>query len=85
LTEIPEKNLSKPGPDKLLRKLRETGSGRPRTARTDENIAQVDELVLSQKYAPQTHRSVRQILREICLPKSSVSRVIHKDFTLNFS
>jgi len=41
-----------------------SGSGRPRTARTTANIDAVDELVLSQEDAPQTHSTVRQIARE---------------------
>ena len=48
----------------LLHKLREPGttdrrigSGRPRRVRTDSSIIVVDELVLSQEDAPQTHRT----------------------------
>ena len=48
--------------NKLIKNLRETGtidwspgSGRPRSARSDDNIDAVEELVLSQKSARQKH------------------------------
>ena len=70
----------------LPRKLRETGttdrkkgSDRPRSARTEDNVSSVEELVLSQEGQPQTHRSIRQISREIGVPKSSVLRIVHDD------
>jgi len=57
--------------ENLLKKQRETGttdrkkwSGRPRCARTEDNVSSVEELVLSQEGQPQmaqTHRSIRQI------------------------
>jgi len=53
--EFPEKSWRKRGDDKLLIKLRDTGtvggracSGRPRSARTEENVETVNNLVLSQ-------------------------------------
>ena len=56
MNEFPEKNWKKGGLDKLLRRLRDTqmverkkGSGRPKTTRTAENIATVNELVQSQE------------------------------------
>jgi len=52
----------------FLDKLKKTGiieqrpgSGRPRTVRTENNVNAVDELVLSQEDAPQTHHTSRQI------------------------
>ena len=38
--------------------------------------------VLSQEGQPQTHRSIRQISREIGVPKSSVLRIVHDDLSL---
>ena len=61
---------------------RRPGSGRPRSARTDENIDAVNELVLSQEGAPNTHRTTRQIARETQVHRSSVRRIIHKDLRL---
>jgi len=43
---------------------RKSGSGRPRTAWTTANIDAVDQLVLRQEDAPQTHSTVRYIARE---------------------
>ena len=64
--EFPEKSWTKRGINMLLKKLRDTGtvhrrqgSGRPRSARTEENVETVNELVLSQDDKPQTHRTVR--------------------------
>jgi len=44
--------------------IRQSASGRPRTAQTTANIDAVDELVLSQENAPRTDTTVRQIARE---------------------
>ena len=56
LNEFPGKDWSAGGLDKLLRKVdemqsveRKAGSGRPRTARTEENIEIVEELICSQE------------------------------------
>ena len=50
--------------------LRDTGtvdrrqdSGKPRSARTDENTDQVNDMVLSQENQPRTHSTVREISR----------------------
>lgn len=89
LAEFSEKNWTRGGLEKLLRKIRETGtcdrrkgSGRLKSARTDDNIAQVEDLVLSQEDKPQTHRTTRQISRETGLSQSSVVRIIHRDLKL---
>jgi len=66
----------------MLRKLCETGStssGRPKRARTEENVMAVEELVVSQEDKPQTHRSTRQISTETGVAQSSVVRIIHRD------
>ena len=75
------------GLNKLLKRLREhhtterqLGSGRPRTARTQSNIDTVNELVLSQDGAPQSHRTTRQISRGTGIPRSSVSRIVQEIF-----
>src|SRR6218665_3621870 len=63
---------------KLLRKIdltgsseRRAGSGRQRTARKNENIEQVQELVLSQEDKPQSHLTIREIAREVGISKTS--------------
>ena len=60
---------------------RQAGSGRPRTARTDENINTVDEIVLSQEDTPQSHHT-RLIARETGIHHSSVFRIIRQDLRL---
>lgn len=54
--------------ENFLRRLKETGStsrragsDRPRTACTDEGIDAVNELVLSQEDAPQTHHTIDRL------------------------
>jgi len=70
IREFPGKGWTVSGLNKLLRKLRNTGStrrrqgsGRPRSARTDDNVDSVNELILSQEGAPKSHRTTRQISR----------------------
>jgi len=89
LAEFPGKGWTKRSINRLFQKLRETGnvdrrvgSGRPRRARTEENIDLVDDLIVSQEDKPQTHRTVRKIARETSIPRSSVVRIIKKDLRL---
>ena len=89
LSEFPHKNWSRTALYRLIAQIdasgsavRKQGSGRSRTGRSNANIADVEELVLSQEDAPCTHRTVRQIARETNVSKSSVHRIIHKDLRL---
>jgi len=66
IKESTTKNWKNTTLNDFLKRLRDTGSaerrvgsGRPRTARTDENINAVDELVLSQVDAPQSRHTTR--------------------------
>jgi len=84
-----EKSWTKRGVNKLLKKLRDRGtverqrgSGRLRSARTEENVETVNDLVLSQPDKLQTHRTVREISRETGIHQSSVLRIICKDLRL---
>ena len=43
------------------------------------NISAVNDLVLSQEDAPQTHRTTRQIARETGIHRSSVVRIIRDE------
>jgi len=61
---------------------RKKGGGRPKTARTAQNVSAVDELALSEESQPITHRSVREIARETGIRQSSVFRFIHNDLRL---
>ena len=82
--EFADKGWTKSCINRLLKKFRDTGtadrrqgSGRPQSARTDENIDQVNDTVLSQEDQPRTHRTVREISRGTGIPnKSSVVRII---------
>jgi DNA-binding Lrp family transcriptional regulator len=89
LSEFPEKQWSRRGLDHLLKKIditgtvnRKPGSGKPRTARSAANIAQVAELIESQEDLPQTHRSQRQISREVGISRRSVREIIKDDLSM---
>jgi len=89
MKEFPNKNWKRRTLDDFLRKLRTTGSieraagsGRPQSSRTAENVAAVEELVLSQDDKPQTRRSARQISRELNIPRTTVMRIIRNDLRL---
>jgi hypothetical protein len=63
--EFPTKDWKIQSLNKLLHKLRKTGttdrrpgSGRPRSVRTNINTITADELLLSQENVPQTHRTI---------------------------
>jgi inhibitor of nuclear factor kappa-B kinase subunit alpha len=89
IKELPNKNWKRRTLDYFLLKLRTTGSvelaagsGRPRSSRTEDNIAAVNELVQSQEDEPKTHLSTRQIARELNLTRTTVRRIIHNDLGL---
>jgi len=68
-------------------KLEEEWIGEPpekagQDLRTEVSSVEELVLVLSQEGNPQTHRSIRQISREIGVPKSSVLRIVHDDLSL---
>ena len=84
---FPEKQWTLGGLNHLIRKIdiigdihRKPGSGRPRCARTDDVIDQVEDLVLSQEDAPQS--SQRQIARQVGISLRSVNRIIQNDLQL---
>ena len=89
LKEFPDKGWTRGGLNDLLSKIDRTGSfqrlpgsGRPRTARTVDNVEQVELLVLSQEDMPQSHRTQRQIAREVGISQSSVKRIVKSDLHL---
>ena len=62
LKEFPEKTWTHRGLDDIIRRIdqngtaeRVEGSGRPRTQRTEENVALVESLVISDEDEPGTH------------------------------
>jgi hypothetical protein len=89
LKEFPQKGWSLGGLKKLIRKIdatgtaaRRPGSGRKRTVRTVDNINNVEALVLSQEGNPQTHRTQRQIARELGISQQSVNNIVKRDLRL---
>ena len=89
LNEFSNKGWCLSSVNKLLKKIDETGtvkrkpgSGQKRTTRTVENVELVERLALSQENAPGTHRTVRQIARDIGIPKTAVHDIVAKDLKL---
>lgn len=87
--EFPNKLWGKSSLYRLIRKIittgtsdRKKGSGRPRSVRTGDNIALVEELTLSQDDAPGTHLSQRKAAKQSQIHRSSVQRIIKKDLKL---
>jgi transposase len=62
---------------------RKRGSGRPKSARTRENVARIEELICSQEDQPGTSKSVRQISREVGISRRSVTRIAKLDLRLS--
>ena len=58
--------------------FRKKGSGRPITACTQENIAEVKDLALSQEDKPGTHKSQRNIAQRLGISNGSVHRIVKR-------
>src|SRR5580692_386201 len=91
LKEFPLKNWSLAGLSRLLTNIaitgssdRKPGSGRPRSARTEENVNAVEELIMSQDSQPGTHSSIREIAREVGVSAATMHNIVHKDIQLNW-
>ena len=83
--EFPGKKWSRQNVNRLVKKIedtgstsRQSGSGRPRTACTDENKDNVEDMIQSQEDLPGTHHPQRKIARKLGVSQSSVSRLAHK-------
>ena len=83
--EFPVKKWSRQSVNRLVKKIKDTGStsrqsgrSRPRTACTDENKDNVEDMIQSQEDLPGTHHPQRKIARELGVSQSSVSRLAHK-------
>jgi len=57
--------------------------GRPRSARTTDNIEQVDDLSCSQEDAPGTSKSTRSIAKHLSISEKSVRRIAKFDLSLS--
>jgi len=82
---FPNKLWNKSSIDRLIRKIdidgdtrRRAGSGRPKSVRTVENIALVDDLICSQESKPHSHKSPRKIARQTGISHSSVRRIVKR-------
>jgi hypothetical protein len=62
---------------------RKVGSGRPKSARTVENIAKVEDLICSQESQPGTSKSTRQVATEVGISQTSVRRIAKRDLRLS--
>ena len=89
ISEFPAKSWKKTTVNDFLKCLKETGSTtrksssrRPSTVQTLVNISTVNDLVVSQQDAPQTHRTARYIARETGIHRSSVVRIIRDGLCL---
>jgi len=91
MSMFPDKQWSLGGLNKLIRKIDDTGtvdrwsaqgSGRPRTVCVPDKIDNVNDLVLSQDNAPDTHKTQQQIARQTGIPLTSVHRIIKSDLRL---
>lgn len=61
---------------------RKVGSGRPKSARRDENIFAVSQLICSQDDQPGTSKSTREISRTLSISQTSVMEIAKKDLGL---
>ena len=87
--EFPNKNWLQSSIDRFIKKLintgsteRSIGSGRPRTSRTEENIAEVADLIQSQEDQPGTHLSQRKTAKKLKIGRTIVQNIIKKDLKL---
>ena len=64
---------------------RKKGSGRPKSARTNENVVKVAELICSQKDQPGgTSKSTREISTELGISRESVRQIAKTELALRF-
>lgn len=61
---------------------RKKGSGRPKSARTNDNVAKVAELICSQEDQPGTSKSTREIGTELGISHESVRQIATRDLGL---
>lgn len=89
VNDHPEFNWNINGMKTLLKNIddrgdieRKEGSGRPRSARIEKNIEEVEEMILSQEEEPGTHSTPAEIALHLGIGVSSVYRIIDKDLDL---
>ena len=88
-----DKNWTRDGIEYQIKKIDATGSherikgsGRPRSARTEENREEVEEMIMSQEDADtgewRRHDSPREIAQRLGISKDSVNRIVKHDLDL---
>lgn len=89
LREFPHKNWTLGGLAYLIKKIdatgsidRQVGSGRKRSARTEENINRVQDKIISQEGRPGTHLSQRKVAIGVGISQRSVGRIVKSDIGL---
>src|SRR6218665_2776369 len=89
ITEFPKRQWKRSTLNDLIKKIDETGdtnrkqgSGRPRSVRTADKIAKVEELISSQEGQPGTSKSPRKIERETDISIMTVQRIAKFDLRL---
>ena len=80
----PEYSLNINTVKSLLKNIDETGStepgsGRPRSVRTEENIENIGDMILSQEDHPGTHKTPTEIADELEISGRSMKRFIEED------
>ena len=80
LKEFPGRNWNLSSVSYQIKKIKDTGStsrkqgsGRPRTAVNDDNKAYVEEMIVSQEDQPGTHKSQREISRDLNVSRRPTS------------
>ena len=88
IREFPNKRWAPSTVARIIRQIkqnnstkRKPGSGRPRTARTQDNVNAVEELIQSQEDNPGSHKSARQVAAYVGISRRSVGRIC-KDLQL---
>lgn len=89
IREFPLRHWKRSTLNDLIKKIDETGdtnrkqgSGRPRSIRTADNVAKVEDLILSQEGQPGTSKSPREIERETGISRRTVQRIARFDLRL---
>jgi len=86
IKEFPARKWSLRTLNRLIALIDSTGSAERKQrncpSRSHDNVAAVEELIMSQGDQPGTHRSTRQIARETGISQASVRRIINKDLRL---
>ena len=89
LTEIRYRDCALKGLRNLIKKTDQTGpidlksgSGRPRSPWTNDNIEYAEEKTLSQETNPGSHSTPAEISKRLDISESSVQRIVKNDLTV---